>query len=175
MKYVAIIFTLLILAYVSWKEEIRSYYLERSYFERIANCDKKSNSGQNLGSDSAHYRKEVAKGLNKKKEYVWLANKRFLGETCYQVAVGPYVTYESGQEIAEIFAVSVEFREGMHKKGGDNDGGWFVKFHKNYDMRDLPNDILSKDIDEIVKYSEQSKEVSFLIGPDEQKYRLQKP
>ena len=85
----------------------------------------------------------------------WKSQKMKLSKTGFVASIGPYYYKDDNDSIPDYYSIEVS-------KSYKNE--WRVYFSRDYHIKDLPNGFLDKPINEIVKYDEDSRIVTFMIG-----------
>lgn len=94
---------------------------------------------------------------------VWRSSHMELADTGYSAAVGPNRYTDENDQAWDFYSIDVERPDGSMRH---------VYFQRDFEITDLPREVIDKKVDELVTFNEDSRVGTFSIGSKVVTYRL---
>jgi hypothetical protein len=143
-------------------------YVTREYIDKKKMCDQRKSPAQFPYSavDVGPILHEFGRPAE------WKSQRMYLGKTCYTASIGPSVYQDEDDEIADYYSIDVEARQLTKLENGSEEETWLVVYRRDFEISDLPEGLLDKNIDDVVEFDEETNSVTFLIGESSYEYSL---
>jgi len=143
----------------------------KEYFEKMKQCDK-----QNPPSLIRIRYLDLGPRLHVNgRPAVWKSQELYLGETCYIALVGPHIYQDEKDNEPDYYTIEVHMKIRTKSTEGGSTVGYTPLFHRSYRIEHIPEELMITRIENIVKYDNNTRTVSFMIGDKVEKYVLPEP
>jgi len=96
---------------------------------------------------------------------LWKSSRVQIGKTNYVASVGPNIYQDESDQEPDFYTIDIEKRHLFSNN-------WGIYFERNFEIGQIPKDLLYEDASKIIEYHDKERLVVFTIGKNRYEYTL---